>query len=163
MIRFAPDGPTHTGPPAGITHTLTALTAQPLALRLWASDAPELKPGADDELADIRARGKVVDPVAIVGGQTFGGVAQARGRVERPDVVVTWKVHRGPGPVTFATNPVPFVTKRDPKAVVEGASTATFTVPGEYILRAQVNDESGVDGGGDQCCWTNALVRVTVK
>lgn len=163
VIRFAPDGPPHTGPPAGITHTLTATTGQPLPLRLWASDAPELKPGADDELADIRARGRVVDPVAIVGGQTFGGVAQARGRVERPDVIVTWKLHRGPAPVSVATNPVPLVTRRDPKAVVEGVSTATFTVPGEYILRAQVNDESGVDGGGDQCCWTNALVRVTVK
>lgn len=163
LIRLTPDGPTHAGPPAGIAHSLTTTVGQPLPLKLWASDVPELRPGADDELADIRGRGRVVDPVAIVGGQTFGGVAQARGRVDRPDVVVTWKVHRAPGPVTFATNPVPLVTKRDPKAVVEASSTATFAVPGEYVLRAQVNDESGADGGGDQCCWTNALVRVTVK
>ena len=35
--------------------------------------------------------------------------------------------------------------------------------PGEYVLRAQVNDDSGDGGGGEQCCWTNALVKVNVK
>ena len=163
VIRFSPDGPTLTGPPVGFAVTLAATVGRPLALKLWATDVPELRPGADDELADIRGRGRVVDPVAIVGTQTFGGVAQARGRVERPDVIVTWKVHRGPGAVTFGSSPVQLFTKRDPKAVVEASSTATFTTPGEYVLRAQVNDESGLDGGGDQCCWTTALVKVTVK
>lgn len=163
VIRLAPDGPWLTGPPVGIAQTLTARVDEALPLKLWATDVPEIRPGADDELAEIRGRGRVVDPVAIVGGQTFGGVAQARGRVERPDVVVTWKVHRGPGPVRFASNPVSLFTKRDPTTVVEASSSATFTVPGEYVLRAQVNDESGADGGGDQCCWTNALVKVTVK
>ena len=33
---------------------------------------------------------------------------------------------------------------------------------GEYILRAQVNDRSGDGGGGFQCCWTNAHVKVSV-
>jgi hypothetical protein len=45
----------------------------------------------------------------------------------------------------------------------EAAATATFGAPGEYVLRAQVNDESGDGGGGDQCCWTTAHVRVSVK
>jgi hypothetical protein len=58
---------------------------------------------------------------------------------------------------------VPVVTKGDPKAVVEASTTATFPVPGEYVLRAQVSDESGESGGGDQCCWTTAHVKVTVK
>jgi hypothetical protein len=26
-----------------------------------------------------------------------------------------------------------------------------------------VNDDSGDGGGGDQCCWTTAHVKVTVK
>jgi hypothetical protein len=30
-------------------------------------------------------------------------------------------------------------------------------------VRAQVNDTSGDGGGGDQCCWTTALVRVVVR
>jgi len=51
----------------------------------------------------------------------------------------------------------------DPEAVMEATTTATFSAPGEYVLRAQVNDDSGDGGGGEQCCWTNALVRVNVK
>ena len=43
------------------------------------------------------------------------------------------------------------------------STTATFDTPGEYIMRAQVNDESGEGGNGDQCCWTTALVRVNVQ
>ena len=42
-------------------------------------------------------------------------------------------------------------------------ATATFKAAGEYVLRAQVNDKSGDGGGGEQCCWTNALVKVIAK
>jgi hypothetical protein len=45
----------------------------------------------------------------------------------------------------------------------EAATTATFSASGEYILRAQVNDATGEGGGGFQCCWTNAHVKVVVK
>jgi hypothetical protein len=43
------------------------------------------------------------------------------------------------------------------------AATATFSAPGEYLLRVQANDESGEGGGGFQCCWTNTYVKVTVQ
>jgi len=46
---------------------------------------------------------------------------------------------------------------------LEATTTATFDAPGEYALLAQVNDESGIGGDGDQCCWTTAHVAVTVK
>jgi len=46
--------------------------------------------------------------------------------------------------------------------LVDPGTTATFTAPGDYILRAQANDVSGEGGGGFQCCWTNAHVKVTV-
>jgi hypothetical protein len=39
---------------------------------------------------------------------------------------------------------------------------ATFSDPGDYVLRVQANDASGEGGGGFQCCWTNAHVKVTV-
>ena len=44
---------------------------------------------------------------------------------------------------------------------VQAAATVTFTAPGEYLLRVLANDRSG--GGGSQCCWTNAFVRVNVS
>ncbi len=44
-----------------------------------------------------------------------------------------------------------------------GAVIATFSEPGEYLMRAQVDNFSATDSGsGDQCCWTNAYIRVTV-
>ena len=40
----------------------------------------------------------------------------------------------------------------------------TFSEPGEYILRAQVDNWAATDSGsGDQGCWTNGYVRVTVR
>jgi hypothetical protein len=72
-------------------------------------------------------------------------------------VTISWSQFRGPAEVTFA-NAKPPVDKTDGRAT----TTATFKAPGEYVLRAQANDVSGEGGGGFQCCWTNALVRVTV-
>ena len=46
---------------------------------------------------------------------------------------------------------------------MEATTTATFSAPGAYVLRAQANDETGDGGGGDQCCWSNMLVKVNVK
>jgi hypothetical protein len=43
------------------------------------------------------------------------------------------------------------------------STTAKFSAPGDYIVRVQANDSSGDGGGGFQCCWTNAHVKVTVK
>ena len=56
-------------------------------------------------------------------------------------------------------------SEQRPKIGDDGKSTttATFSVAGEYVLRAQANDNSGEGGGGFQCCWTNAYVKVTIK
>ena len=97
----------------------------------------------------------------MIGGPAGGGAG--RGAAEPPDITVNWRKHRAPGGVTFAPERIALRTKNDPKAFLEATTTATFAAPGEYILRAQVNDESGDGGGGDQCCWTTAHVRVTVK
>ncbi len=44
-----------------------------------------------------------------------------------------------------------------------GSVIATFSEPGEYLMRAQVDNFNSADSsGGDQCCWTNAYIRVTV-
>ena len=39
---------------------------------------------------------------------------------------------------------------------------AKFSQPGEYLLHVTAEDYSGNGGGGEVCCWTTALVRVTV-
>jgi hypothetical protein len=71
---------------------------------------------------------------------------------------VSFHKFRGPGTVTFTPPRIPV------KAQGESVTTAaSFSAPGEYVVRVQGNDESGEGGGGFQCCWTNAYVKVTVK
>jgi len=67
-----------------------------------------------------------------------------------------WSKFRGPGTVTFA-NPRPALDAQG-----KASTTATFSAPGEYVIRGQVNDQTGQGGGGFQCCWTNVNVKVTV-
>jgi hypothetical protein len=73
-------------------------------------------------------------------------------------VTVKWSKYRGPGDVTFR-EAQPKVDPADGRTV----TAATFSVPGEYILRAQANDVSGDGGSGFQCCWTNAHIKVTIS
>jgi hypothetical protein len=74
--------------------------------------------------------------------------------------IATVSVHkfRGPGEVTFDKARFPV-----PKQGDQITANATFAQPGDYTLRVQANDESGEGGGGFQCCWTNAYVKVTVQ
>ncbi len=89
-------------------------------------------------------------------GRPRGSIARG-GRTGVP-VTLTWFKHQGPGDVTFdeGTATVP----------VEGGMTttmATFSQPGDYVIRVRANDASGVSTAGhSQCCWTNGFVRVTV-
>jgi len=92
-----------------------------------------------------------------------GGGGFGRGTGPQPDVIVAWKVHRGSAPVKFADEKINLFNGGDTDKVMEATTTATFSAPGDYVLRAQANDDSGDGGGGEQCCWTNALVKVTVK
>ncbi|HEY7172017.1 MAG TPA: hypothetical protein VH417_14300 [Vicinamibacterales bacterium] len=105
--------------------------------------------------------GRVNQPVAItVWVEDHKSPDQEGGRGRGPSSVAQLSFHkfRGPGRVAF-----------DPgrtSAPVQGAkvtTNATFDAPGDYILRVQANDESGEGGGGFQCCWTNAHVKVSVQ
>ena len=168
VIRLTRDGPTMTGPPLGIALTVSAAAGQPVPLTVIASDVPEQRSEVEAELAALlRAQAAArtpTDSVAVVGGQVLGARGGGTGSAaEPPDITVNWRKHSGPEAVAFAQERIPLATKRDPKMVLEASTTATFSTPGEYIVRAQVNDTSGDGGGGEQCCWTTALVRVTVK
>lgn len=99
---------------------------------------------------------------------------------------VFWLKHQGPGDVTFTRHestpesqervgeglviPQMRPTPRGPQVIVlpEGRGTArvvaTFSEPGDYILRARVDNWSAPDSNAlDQCCWSNAFVRVSVE
>ena len=72
-------------------------------------------------------------------------------------VTLAWFTHQGPGDVTFS----PAETRLTAEGGV-GKTTATFSIPGEYILRVRANDSAVASAGHSQCCWTNGFIKVTV-
>jgi hypothetical protein len=103
---------------------------------------------------------KVGAPLALTVWARDDGKASSTVAGERRNtapVALTWFKHQGPGTVSFekATPPV----RPDGKAT----TTATFSAPGEYVLRVRANDASGLASAGHaQCCWTNGFVKVIV-
>lgn len=76
-------------------------------------------------------------------------------------VTLSWFVHQAPqgGRVTWS-DATPTVDRSTGKAT----TTATFSTPGDYLLRVRANDASGVVSAGHaQCCWSNGFVKVTVR
>jgi len=189
-IKFAMTGPDYMGPPSQKTvATLNATVGQPLDLTAWAADQAATRvfeatpPGGDSAPAAGAGRGGAGrggavanpnDPLpAFIGGRVVpispaaagggGAAAAAEGRRPRGDIQVIWKKYRGPGDVKIGTETIALENGGDPNKWVEAKTTATFSAPGTYWLRAQVNDASGNGGGGDQCCWTSAHIIVNVK
>lgn len=77
----------------------------------------------------------------------------------RPPMTVAWFKHAGPGPVAFSPDKVAI-----PQLEGTAATSATFKQPGEYVIRGRVDNFGRVDtSAGNQCCWTNGYVKVTVK
>jgi len=110
----------------------------------------------------------VNEPLTLEAWIADDNVVSPGTRIQKAPVSVTWSLFRGPGPVKFA-EPKPEVEKtegaRPPKANFLGKATTlvSFRDPGEYLLQITANDASGEGGGGFQCCWTTAFVRVAVK
>jgi hypothetical protein len=109
------------------------------------------------------AAGRGAEPAAGRGGDA---AAQAPGRgrgagaefFAPPRLAVNWSKFRGPGDVKF-DSVRPAINEQDGKAT----TNATFSAPGEYVLRLEGNDSTGTGGGGFQCCWSSAHVAVSVK
>jgi hypothetical protein len=178
-IKFGETGPELIGPPRErFFQTLTASVGQPLTLKLWARDQPPTnsteaapnEPAARANRAEPRPPANEPPP-AIIGGRVVAGgltpltqgVGAAAARERRGDIRVLWKKYRGPGDVKIGEDTIALMNGGDAAKFLEAVTTATFSAPGEYWLRAQINDSSGDGGGGDQCCWTSAHVIVNVK
>jgi hypothetical protein len=104
--------------------------------------------------------GTVGQPLTITGTATDGAENDPEltpAQMKLPPVSVFLSKYRGPGSITFSDE--------RPRLDAAGkfSSQATFSAPGEYIVRVQANDRSGDGGGGFQCCWTNAHVKVTIS
>ena len=163
MIKFRPDAVAFTGPPTAIAENLNAVVGTPLPLIVWASDeGPKInvpEPGRG------RGRGRGRGTDATGAGDDApgrGGRSAGAGRGEftpPPPLALTWSMFRGPGLVKF-DNAKPSIDKEQNG---KASTTATFSAPGEYILRLQGNDSTGEGGGGFQCCWTNVHIGVSVK
>jgi hypothetical protein len=167
LMKFGINDPMMSGPNAGFAQTLTGSVGQPVPLKLWASDPPPLEKNWESIVAG-RTRSKPQPTpraqVAIVNGQVIGaggGRGGNSGEGSRPDLTVTWTKLRGPGEVTVTPPRVPLVTNADATTIVEANATATFSAPGEYVLRAQPVEAAGAGDG--LCCFTFANVKVTVK
>ena len=140
IIRFAEKGTSARGPIAMVSkplETRTTSMATPLDLTVWADDDARYSSGTNAPM-----------------------------RNPPPPVALTWSQFRGPGKVTF-DKPKPELEKLKGGNVGEpfsgqGATTAKFSAPGDYVLQVLANDYSGDGGGGEICCWTTAMVKVTV-
>ena len=138
-IRFEQNGPAIQGPVANLdkAQARSASMSTPLALTVWVTDDMKYTSGTSAPLA-----------------------------TPRPPVTLRWSKYRGPGGVSF-DQARPEVEKLPASNNVAFAGKATtnvkFSQPGDYVLHVTANDYSGDGGGGFQCCWTTALVRVSVK
>ena len=117
--------------------TRTASVAAPLQLPVWTEDDAKYTSGTNAPM-----------------------------RNPPPPVTLLWSLYRGPAKVTFDPEKPKFDTlaggKPGEKYAGKSVVNAKFTEPGEYVLHATGNDYSGSGGGGEVCCWTTAMVKVTV-
>lgn len=139
VIKFSEKGPDLTGPPAPLAQApvISGVVGENVAIKHWVTDDGNEEP-----------------PTGGSAAAPPPGGAQAPPR--RARVSVTMTKYRGPGDIKFADN-----TPAIEKDMVN--TTATFSLPGEYIIRIEGNDSSGVGGGGFQCCWTTAYLKVNIK
>jgi hypothetical protein len=142
----------------------------PPALRLFEEKAPPLQ-GPIAQLARAASRAaKVAAPLSLPiwadDDAHFTNNSSVPLSRPRPPVTLVWSKYRGPANVTFDKARPALETLKgggvDQPYSGKAVATAAFDAPGEYVLHLTANDYSGVGGGGFLCCWTNALVKVSV-
>ncbi len=132
-VRFHSEGPESTNREGVSAARVRATVGTPVTLPAMVQDRGERAPYAAD------LDGKLVFPVGA-----------------------TWVLHQGP-----AGARVLFSQEKSKVEAGEGwgmaTTQATFTVPGEYVIRLRADNFGAPDSKFDnQCCWSNAYVPVTV-
>jgi hypothetical protein len=160
-LSFEPNAKGVQGPPPPLAQAqpVSGAAGEPIALTVYYSDDGHEEPtggGSAAPTGGTAAGAAAPAPgTPTTGGAAAGGGGGAFQRPPRQSI--TMSKFRGPGDVKFDDN-TPAIGK-DGKAT----ANATFSMPGEYLIRVEGNDSSGVGGGGFQCCWTTVYFRVTVK
>jgi hypothetical protein len=132
LLRFSQNGPAGRGPSGIKGNALKATVGTPLSVTVWTVDDSE----REKETVQIAERG--------------GGPKSA--------INVNWYKHSGPGAVTFKPAKVPL-----PETSGTATTAVTFAQPGEYVIRVRSDIFGRVDtSAGNQCCWTNGYLPVTV-
>jgi len=133
-LKFDANGPEGSGP-LGITGgPVSASAGTPVTLTVWSRDD-----------------GK---PSTSVG---------SGGRANVP-VTLTWFPHQSPSAAGGRGPTFTPPTARVETAGGQASTQATFTAPGDYVVRVRANDASGLANAGHaQCCWTNGFIKVVVK
>ena len=133
VLRFEPSGPSGRGPMGVRGGPIQASVGVPTTLTVLISD-PSVR---DKPLVEIAPRSGKVPPIHNA----------------------AWYKYQGPGQVTFDPQIQGLDAGLDSKAM----ASATFSEPGEYVLRVVVDSHGATDSSsGNQCCWTNGYLRVTV-
>ena len=137
-IRFEENGKSTQGPLANLATAVsrTASLAAPFVLTFWAVDDMKYTTGT--------------------------GAPMSR---PRPPVTSRWSKYRGPGTVTFDKSNPEVEKLETGEGAFSGRATTNvkFSEGGDYVLHLIANDYSGDGGGGFGCCWSTALVKVSVK
>lgn len=155
---------------------------------VWFEEGGEKGAGPEGVMADEVETAEVGSPLTL----TIHAVDPSERDREDPrfrdpiPVRVSWFKHQGPGRVEFERHPstqeledespprgisLPGMRRLPPGPyevyLPEGEGTArvraTFSEPGDYLLRARIDNWGAPDSDGlDQCCWSNGYVRVRV-
>jgi streptolysin S family bacteriocin protoxin len=139
VLRFGPTDPTFTMPMASLARVVkrTASVGTPFTLDVVAEDDARYSSGTNAPMTR-----------------------------PRPPVTLHVTKYRGTGNVVISEPRPTVVATRGGKAFEpfsgKATTSVTFSDPGEYMLHVTANDYSDDGGGGSGCCWTTALVSVSV-
>jgi len=114
--------------------------------------------GPEGQMAP-RVSARVGTPVTLSALVRDRGERYGLAEKEVYPVHANWILHQGPNAVAFsqATSTI------DTEGWGQATTQATFSEPGDYVIRLRVDNFGAPDSRFDnQCCWSNAFVPVTV-